>query len=220
MFMQKRSTVFSMALLLALLFAAVLPLSALGVDGVTPPTDAPAADVPAVDAPVADAPVADVPAMDAQPAEDLTVPEVLDALPEGADLVVEGSTGDALPLVSQEAVDTLDSPSADPFFWDGTQYVGFSASGVCAPQVTGSCTTTATPLKDAITAFGASSTATGSIYVAAGTYAANVVIDGNVGSHRADRRRRCHHHIERKSDATEHEHGDECVHLPGFHSEW
>jgi len=44
------------------------------------------------------------------------------------------------------------------------------------------CNTSATPLQTAITAFGASSTATGSIYVAAGTYAANVLIDGSFGN--------------------------------------
>jgi hypothetical protein len=197
MFNQKRLTVLTISVLLSLLFAAVLPFAVFADDGappvdvpvveeVVPPADVPVVDVPAVEevVPPVDAPAVEevVPPVDAQPAEDLTVPQVLDALPEGTDLVVVDSSGDALSLASQEAADTLDSSSADPFFWDGTQYVGYSASGVCAAQVTGSCTTTATPLADAIAAFGATNTATGSIYVAAGTYAANVIIDGNVGN--------------------------------------
>jgi len=112
--------------------------------------------------------------------ESLSVPEILEALPEGTDLVVLDEGGEPLPLATQEAAEVV-AAADDPFFWDGTQYIGYSTTGVCAAQVT-LCNTSATPLQAALDAFRDSSTATGSIYVAAGTYAANVTIDGTTGN--------------------------------------
>jgi hypothetical protein len=150
MFKQKRLIVLSMAVLLALLVAAVLPFAALANDGTPPPPDIPVveetsadvpvaeepavgepvaeepsadvpvseepavevpvaeeppAEVPVVDEPLADAPVVDelpteVPALD----ETLTVPEILEAAPEGTELVVLDVNGEALPLASEAAL--------------------------------------------------------------------------------------------------------------------
>jgi hypothetical protein len=175
MFKQTRFPLLSLALLLALLAAATMPLSAFAQDEVPPPVEPSAVEVPPADEPV----VADAPVVDAPPAEEITLPEVLEQLPEGADLVVLDEGGEALLLATQEAAEVV--AAADPFFWDGTQYVGYSETGVCAAQVT-VCNTSATPLQAAIDAFRDSSTATGSIYVAAGTYSADVYINGSNGN--------------------------------------
>jgi hypothetical protein len=172
MFKQTRLTLLSLAVLLALLMAATMPLSAFAQDEVPP-------------VPVAEEifPVEEESAPDGEPApaaeEAPTMPEILEALPEGTDLVVLDESGEALPLAAEEAAEVV--AAADPFFWDGAQYVGYSESGVCAAQVT-VCNTSATPLQAAINAFRDSSTATGSIYVAAGNYAANVTINGSAGN--------------------------------------
>jgi hypothetical protein len=184
-------TVLSLALLLALVMAAVLPISALAQDEV-PPVPA-AEEIPPVEdesAPVEEPAAVEEPAPAEEPAaveesapaeeESPTVPEILEALPEGADLVVLDESGEALPLVTQEAAEVV-AAADDPFFWDGTQYVGYSTTGACAAQVT-VCNTSATPLQAAIDAFRDTPTATGSIYVAAGTYTANVIIDGPTGN--------------------------------------
>jgi hypothetical protein len=184
--------VLSLAVLLALIFAAVMPLSAFAQDEV-PPLEVPAEVVeevppveeviPAVEEVIPAAeevvPVVEEVIIPAEE-ESLTVPEILEALPEGTDLVVLDESGEALPLATQEAAEVV-AAADDPFFWDGTQYVGYSTTGVCAAQVT-ACNTSATPLQAALDAFRDSSTATGSIYVAAGTYAANVTIDGTAGN--------------------------------------
>lgn len=150
MFKQKRLTVLSMAVLLALLVASVMPFAVLADDSAPPPPDAPvvekpaaeepSAEVPVVDGPVANEPVAEEPAVEAPVAEEpvadipvvevpvaeepsaevpvvdvsptevpvldetLTVPEILEAAPEGTELVVLDADGESLPLVSEAAL--------------------------------------------------------------------------------------------------------------------
>ena len=115
MFNQKRLTVLTMAVLFALLFAAVLPLAALADDGVPPqPEDSPAVvDVPVVDEPAVEESVVEETIVDA-PAEDLTVPEVLEAAPEGTDLVLLDENDTLLPLATEEAAQVL--VSGDPMW--------------------------------------------------------------------------------------------------------
>jgi hypothetical protein len=100
MLKQKRLTVLSMAVMLALLMAAVMPMSALADDGVPPQPEAPVV----VDEPVVDVPaVVDVPVVE----EPMTVPEILAEVPAGTDVVVLDENGEALPLVSAEAAETI-----------------------------------------------------------------------------------------------------------------
>jgi hypothetical protein len=114
-----------------------------------------------------------------QPVEELTIPEALEQLPEGTDLVVVDEEGEVLPLATEAAAQALSS--GDPYFTDGASVIGFSTTGACPPVVT-VCNTSATPLSDAINAFAASGTASGAITVEAGTYAAGVTINGSVGN--------------------------------------
>jgi hypothetical protein len=188
MLKRNKLPILSLAVLLALLAAAVMPLSAFAQDEV-PPVEVPAVVVEEVVEEVIPAVEESAPAEETTPAaeesapaveESPTVPEILEALPEGTDLVVLDEVGDALPLATQEAAEVV-AAADDPFFWDGTQYVGYSTTGTCAAQVT-VCNTSATPLQSALDAFRDTPTATGSIYVAAGTYNANVSIDGSTGN--------------------------------------
>lgn len=189
----KKSLMFLM-LLLALTFSAVGVTPALADDGVTPPVDAPTVEEPVADAPVVDAPVAeepvvaDAPAME-EPAADapaeeptaegMTVPEILEQLPEDAGLVVLDESGETLSLVSEEATEVL--AAGDPYFWDGTQYVGYTTT--TCPAVVDVCNVVSSaPIQAAVNAFAASSSATGEIFVAAGNYTENVDIDGSVGN--------------------------------------
>jgi hypothetical protein len=155
MFDQKRLTVLTLSIILALLFAAVMPLAVLADDGVSPTTDVPAVvdepvvdapvvtDEPVVDAPVVtDEPVVDAPVVTDEPVVDAplivdepvvdapvvadelivdasvvdvpavedpsTLPEILDAAPDGTELVVLDQSGEPLPLASEAAASTLE----------------------------------------------------------------------------------------------------------------
>lgn len=117
MFKQKRLTVLSLAVLLALLMAAVMPMSALAQDEAPPQPDVPvveepvvdepAAEEPAVEEPAAEEPAAGEPVVEEPVAEEMTVPEILEAAPEGTEVVVLDEAGEALPLVSLEAAEAL-----------------------------------------------------------------------------------------------------------------
>ena len=121
MFKQKRLTVLSMAVLLALLVAAIMPFAAFADDGAPPPPDAPVVEVAPTEAPVAEEPSADVPIVDAAqteapvvdepvaeaPAEVPTVPEVLAQVPDGTDVVVLDESGQSVPLTSLAAADAI-----------------------------------------------------------------------------------------------------------------
>ena len=191
MFKQKRLTVLSMAVVLALLGAAVMPFTALADDVSPPPTEEPLAEVAPTENPVVDAapteePVVDLapteePIVDAapteEPAADLAPTEepVVDAAPTesvaeavqamaeaGAVLVDEN--GQPIPLASQEAESVLSG--GDPYFDDGTgTIIGYSSTGLC-PPVVDTCNSSITPLQDAITAAPAGAT----VYIETGDY--------------------------------------------------
>lgn len=89
---------------------------------------------------------------------------------EGMTLVDE--TGSPLPMASTETSQILEN--SDPFFWDGTKWVGYTVSGSgCPTNVT--CIASATPFQAAVTAASALTVDT-TIYVATGTYNEDVVI--------------------------------------------
>lgn len=90
---------------------------------------------------------------------------------EGMTLVDE--SGSALPMASIETNQILEN--SDPFFWDGTKWVGYTVSGIgCPTNVT--CIASATPFQAAVTAASALTVET-TIYVATGTYNEDVVIN-------------------------------------------
>ncbi|HET7143997.1 MAG TPA: right-handed parallel beta-helix repeat-containing protein [Anaerolineales bacterium] len=143
-------------------------------DDSTPPAPI---EEPVVDVTPTDVPPTEDPTATEILAEDVSVPEALVQLPDGTDVIVSDQNGEALTLASTDAADVL--ATADPYFWDGTQYVGYSASGLC-PLIVVVCNTNSSPIQAAVDAFEASGTASGYIYVeAAGSpYAENVVVDG------------------------------------------
>jgi hypothetical protein len=184
--------ILSLAVLLALLAAAIMPLSALAQDEV-PPVPA-AEEIPPVEdesAPVEESAAVEepAPAEETTPAEEPaaveesapaeeespTVPEILEALPEGTDLVVLDEGGDALPLATQEAAEVV--AAADPYFYD-TGGVKRSFMTVCG--TTPNCTETPTPIQTAVEAF-LSKNGTGNIFVESGTYTEDVTIVNDGG---------------------------------------
>jgi hypothetical protein len=192
----KKSFMFMM-ILLALMVSAVGVTPALADDGVTPPVDAPVVEEPVVDTPVVEEPAAVVeevapPAQESAPVaeevapaveEPLTVPEILEAAPEGTDLVVLDENGEALTLASDEAAVVLAAP--DPYFTvGGTTYRFFDSAGNCSGYTNCFISAGDTPIQDAID-FLAALDATpddGYIYVESGTYNESVTIDGSLWS--------------------------------------
>lgn len=192
----KHFSIVSLAVLLALMLAAAMPFSALADDG-TPPPDVPAVVDPSAEAspapdqeqavdpaaPVSQeatvetAPAAEQPAVeDAPAAPDLTIHEALEQLPAEASVVVVDTNGEALPLASQAAAEVV--ASADPYFWDGTQYVGYSPTGQC-PLVVDICNPAQMPIAAAVKAFAQSQAPSGLIYIESGTYNETIEISGS-----------------------------------------
>ncbi len=171
----------SLSVMLALLVAAGMPFAVFAQDETPPPVDAPIVEeVPPTEPPVQEGqPAGEETLAIEQPAKELTIPEALEQLPEDTDLVVVDEEGEFLPLATEAAAQALST--GDPYFTDGANIVGFSATGACPPVVT-VCNTSATPLSAAINAFAASGTASGAITVEAGSYAAGVAIDGTTGN--------------------------------------
>jgi hypothetical protein len=157
MLKQNRFTVLSIAVMLALLAAAIMPFAALAQDETPPPVDAPVVDVPPADPPVEDVPVVDVPVV-----EDLTVPEIFDQLPEGTDLLVLDSSGEILPLTSMAAVDAL-----------------FGGSAQFCPTGGGACSSP-TIINLAIANAYAAGTTGGTITVKEGKFTQNITINGTL----------------------------------------
>jgi hypothetical protein len=167
MLKKKKLTVLSFALLLALLVAAVMPLSALAQDGTPPQPEVPVV----VDEPVADEPAADEPAVEESvveesSTEEITVSEILEKLPEDTALVVVDEEGEALSLASAEAAEVIVVP--DPKFCPGT--ASFD-DPLCGPVRA----TISEAVADAYAAGGS-----GTIYVEAGTFTEDVTIDGSL----------------------------------------
>ena len=124
MFEQKKLVVLSWAVLLALLMAAILPMSALAQDGVPPQPDVPVVVDPVVDKPVVEEPVVEEPTAVESAAEEPvveeqpTVSEVLAEVPQGTEVVVLDEYGEALPLVSVEAATVVQT--SDPMWCPST----------------------------------------------------------------------------------------------------
>jgi len=158
------------------------------------PVDEPEADAPVAEEPVdqseADAPIeekpvdqpeapvdeepaaqpeADAPAAEEGAAEGESLTDVVAALNEN-EVHIVNENGDPVSLASQEAEDMLQSK--DPFFWNGTIWVGYTLDGTGCPANV-QCNPSATPFQDAVAAAGAGNT----VYVASGNYAEDVTID-------------------------------------------
>ncbi len=173
MFKQKRLTVLSMAVVLALLGAAVMPFTALADDVAPPPTEVPVVDAAPTEEPVVEVAPTEDPVVDVPPTE--SVSDVVAALAD-ANAVLLDADGNPIPLASQEAADILTSDSFDPFFYDGTIWIGFTTTGSgCPAGVT--CLSSPTPLQAAISNVPDGAT----VYVAAQNYGEAVTIDKNLG---------------------------------------
>ncbi len=99
---------------------------------------------------------------------DVNVSEIVEVLSEAQVQIVDES-GEALPLASVEAVEVL--ANSDPFFWDGSEWVGYTVSGTgCPANVT--CIQNDFPFQEAVNQAGQGNM----IYVASGTYDEDVVV--------------------------------------------
>lgn len=166
MFEQKRLTVFSLAVMFTLLMAAVTPMSALAQDDIGSPQP----DVSVIDEPVVVEPAA----------EEITIPQILDQLPEDTSLVVLDESRNALSLASTEAAEVLTAP--DPYFMIGADtYRFFGATGACSAGgfLTNCFDNTLTPIQKAINYLSSNdlTPTDGNIYVEAGTYTEKVTVD-------------------------------------------
>ncbi|CAG1001721.1 hypothetical protein ANAEL_03015 [Anaerolineales bacterium] len=178
---QKRMIVLSFAVFLSLLAAAAMPLVVLAQDEIPPQPDTPVEveDEPVVDESAVGESVAQ-PAPEETITEEVTIPEILEQLPEDTALVVVDEEGEALPLVSTEAAEVLAAP--DPYFTAGGTTYRFLPSGAdCSAYAAGTCFTSDTPIQDAVVYLSTTLNTKpddGNIYVESGTYTENVFVDG------------------------------------------
>ncbi|PKO01166.1 MAG: hypothetical protein CVU42_01595 [Chloroflexi bacterium HGW-Chloroflexi-4] len=101
---------------------------------------------------------------------DSSLQDFVDVLDE-ANIIVADENGDPLPLASQQAENAI--TSSDPFFWNGSNWVGYATSVSGCPSGV-ICNVSATPFQAAVSAAPANST----IYVGG----AAAVIGGNPNS--------------------------------------
>ncbi len=165
--MKFKTALFSFVLLFAIVTSFLTPGVALA-DDETPPTSEPVSPEDTEDTPdlleVIASPLEESPAIETE-----TVAEVVEALSE-ADAVLITDAGEPLPLVTEQAAEVIEG--SDPYFFNGVEWVGYSASGIC-PAIVTVCNTSSTPFQAAINAASAGST----IYVEAGTYTEQLIID-------------------------------------------
>ncbi|MDP1714434.1 MAG: thrombospondin type 3 repeat-containing protein [Anaerolineales bacterium] len=121
MFKQKRLTVLSMAVVLALLVAAVMPFAALADDVAPPPTEAPVVDVAPTEEPVVDAAPTEEPVVDLAPTEapvvDVAPTEVpvMDVAPTEEPVVDLAPTEEPVVEVAPTDVPVVDAaPTEEP----------------------------------------------------------------------------------------------------------
>jgi hypothetical protein len=102
--------------------------------------------------------------------ETLTPEQVLVEALSASDLVLTDASGAAVPLASEAASEVAEG--ADPYFMIGGVYYGYSSGPSCAPIVPiANCTISiANPIAAAIAAYSAAPTASGPIYLEAGSY--------------------------------------------------
>jgi parallel beta-helix repeat protein len=98
-----------------------------------------------------------------------TVADVVETLGE-VDAVLRDEDGDPISFATQEAAEVLGS--SDPYFFDGVNWIGYSASGIC-PAIVTTCNTNSTPFQAAINA----APAGGTIFVEPGTYTEQLIIN-------------------------------------------
>jgi hypothetical protein len=161
MYEQKKLKILSFAIMLTLLMAAVIPISALAQDEIGSPQT-------------------DTPVMEESVVEETSVTEILDQLPADTGLTVLDASGNALPLASTDAAEAL--AAADPYFMIGADtYRFFGATGACSAGgfVTNCFDNTPAPIQRAINYLSSNNlTPTdGNIYVDAGTYTEKVTVD-------------------------------------------
>ncbi len=178
-----KKSILILLILLALTFSALGVTPALADDSTPPPAteegSQPPADDPAVEEPAAEEPA------EASEEEAVVVAEVLEQLPAETTLVVLDEGGETLPLVTEEAAAVLAAP--DPYFTVGGTTYGYTSGASCASFVNVCNSGLSAPIQTAINAL-AGMNATpddNTIYVEAGTYNEDVVIDGyswNVGN--------------------------------------
>jgi parallel beta-helix repeat protein len=165
--MKFKTALFSFVLLFTFVTSFLTPSVALA-DGEVPPTSEPA--LPETGDDTSDLPEVIPSPMEESPASETeTVAEVVEILAE-ADAVLITEGGEALPLVTEQAAEVIEG--SDPYFFNGVEWVGYSASGVC-PAIVTTCNTSSTPFQAAINAASSGTT----IYVEAGTYTEQLVID-------------------------------------------
>jgi hypothetical protein len=169
---QKRLLLFSLALVMALLVSAIQPAAVYADDG-TPPEGTPT-ETSGIDPQGSDEPNTD-PATPPETEESVSLPEVLEQVPEGTEVVVLNEDGQVEPLATEEAQQAL--TTSDPFWCpDG----GGTIPGA------GDCTTSYGTFTLLLAFLDANDTnltyqQDGTIYVTSGAYAggeASIDIDG------------------------------------------
>lgn len=114
---------------------------------------------------------------DAEPAADEIAPlelvEVVEAMAETGMQVIDAESGETLPLATEEAADILGG--SDPYFFNGTNWVGYTSGTSCPAPVTVCNTGVVNPVQTAISA--ASSLSNPTVYVETGTYQEQVFIN-------------------------------------------
>jgi len=92
-----------------------------------------------------------------------------------ADVVLADEKGNPLSLAEEETQELLKS-GADPFFWNGTEWEGYTSIGGTCPDKVTNCTEVAAPFSSAVAAAPADST----IYVEGGTFSTPVAYNEDV----------------------------------------
>ena len=101
------------------------------------------------------------------------------SVPTGTSVVVLDATGTPVPLATQQAATVLST--GDPYFTIGSTTYGFTSAVSCPANVNNCISTgSSTPIQDAINYLAGLNAAPddGNIYVEAGSYAEDVMIDG------------------------------------------
>lgn len=95
---KSRFSLMTAMIMLVLIFSAVVTVPVYADDGAPPPEEIPVVEAPPVEE--------STPVVESTPVEE-TVAEILEQLPEGVDVVVLDQAGEALPLASEEAAQTI-----------------------------------------------------------------------------------------------------------------
>ena len=103
------------------------------------------------------------------PVVEEAVAEIVEVLTT-EEIIIVDENGDELPMASQEAADVISN--SDPFFWNGSQWIGYtSMTGTC-PSFVAVCNQVAAPFTTALTVIPENST----LYVQSGYYDEEVTV--------------------------------------------